>query len=448
MAGVAAAAADLLFFLPQQEEEEEDPEDVIGAEDSIPFWPTDFDHDEIYVPDPFSPDFHDFPPSQPPSNHHPILISDTSDEEDIDIEIDTRIREFKESGSDSDYLDGGDEEEEEEDQVSLIFDLFDRCPQQIQAVDNDSVMSPFPEMNEPVDVMIGEDFGDGFFIGQRNSVSEPGESSGVLAVEPDGLRIVGIGSDSDSDNCPMVGANWNSDGEDAPERIDDDLGLPLCWDCLRLDDRRDMAEDFEWEEVDGRAIYEREPLSVVIDAELDSQSDSSLARSDQETAQNLDWEVLLTINRLERTTIVEHEAEWPESYLGDHDDEYIYTTEYEVLFGQFAETDNPVKGSPPAAKSFIENLPSVVLTKEDVENNNAICAVCKDGISVEEQVKQLPCSHHYHKDCILPWLKIRNTCPVCRHELPTDDPDYERWRAERRTGDSRARYEFEMFPEL
>ncbi|CAL9076827.1 unnamed protein product [Musa acuminata var. zebrina] len=32
-------------------------------------------------------------------------------------------------------------------------------------------------------------------------------------------------------------------------------------------------------------------------------------------------------------------------------------------------------------------------------------------------------SHIYHAGCILPWLGIRNTCPVCRHELPTQDDD-------------------------
>ncbi|MQL71892.1 hypothetical protein Taro_004187 [Colocasia esculenta] len=281
--------------------------------------------------------------------------------------------------------------------------------------------------------------GDGFFVGRRGMVLKSGDGDGEPSGSWDGkgMRMVGFGLESDSDEEEVIAAVIpRSHNGDMTDQVADDLGLPLYWDCLRIEEeRRDPNEDFEWEEVDGR-VDEREILSMAMDADGarsivldDSNVDLELEDGEYEDQiQNVEWEVLLAMNSWERNVPFEHED--AQSYLVEDHEDFVYASEYEVLFGQFADNGVPIKGSPPAAKSVIEHLPTVMLTQLDVADH-VPCAVCKEEFSLEEKAKRLPCSHHYHEDCIVPWLRVRNTCPVCRYELPTDDPDYENWRAQR-----------------
>jgi len=112
-------------------------------------------------------------------------------------------------------------------------------------------------------------------------------------------------------------------------------------------------------------------------------------------------------------------------FIGNPGD-YVDARQFEMLLEQFAEDSYTTRGAPPAATSSVENLPSVVISTSNEINGGVICPVCKDDMPIQTIAKQLPCMHLYHSSCILPWLSSRNTCPVCRYELPTDDTEYER----------------------
>lgn len=111
----------------------------------------------------------------------------------------------------------------------------------------------------------------------------------------------------------------------------------------------------------------------------------------------------------------------PNLNLGD----YFFGPGLEQLIQQLAENDPNRYGTPPASKSAVEGLPVVKISKELLDSDSSQCAVCKDLFELGEEAKQMPCKHIYHSDCILPWLELHNSCPVCRYELPTDDTDYE-----------------------
>ncbi|CAB1321167.1 unnamed protein product [Coregonus sp. 'balchen'] len=81
------------------------------------------------------------------------------------------------------------------------------------------------------------------------------------------------------------------------------------------------------------------------------------------------------------------------------------------LLGQFEGT-----GPPPAEKEMISSLPTVNISQEQTDSRLE-CPVCREEYSVGESVKQLPCLHHFHSDCIVPWLELHDTCPVCRKSL-------------------------------
>ncbi|KAK0413004.1 hypothetical protein QR680_006533 [Steinernema hermaphroditum] len=59
----------------------------------------------------------------------------------------------------------------------------------------------------------------------------------------------------------------------------------------------------------------------------------------------------------------------------------------------------------------ISQVPMTMVTSEQTEKQ---CTTCMDHLNEGVEVARLDCAHLFHLDCIVPWLRLHNTCPVCR----------------------------------
>lgn len=299
------------------------------------------------------------------------------------------------------------------DMYSLVTDLFADRSDKFETYDHENcVFDPVSELSQVSY--------DGVFADGSSNVGGPSVES-----RSSGLRVAGIDSDSDAEYEGIdihFGDNVGHSEQGSAENVD----ITTFMNNFHIDDgeRNNGEEIFDWEQINGGNMESR---NVSLPSNLSEHLSVSSEISDEdyhgeEAIRNL-WQILVMVNSLERTIIATDEVD-SDPHLAVQDD-LMYAVGYNTHFEQFMETEAALKGSPPAAKSVVENLPLVELENEDVKESCVGCAVCKNDISLKEKVRRLPCLHYYHDDCIIPWLSIRNTCPVCRYELPTDDSEYE-----------------------
>ena len=96
------------------------------------------------------------------------------------------------------------------------------------------------------------------------------------------------------------------------------------------------------------------------------------------------------------------------------------TDGHQHIVPAFFEVINELQHTVPASQRAIENLPTHVISVDQVTIGNVVCIICTNIMPVGEAVKQLPCTHLCHSHCIIEWFNFRNTCPLCRSVLPTD----------------------------
>jgi len=72
-----------------------------------------------------------------------------------------------------------------------------------------------------------------------------------------------------------------------------------------------------------------------------------------------------------------------------------------------------------ATQDIIDTLPVVAYCSDSRTNgcHETSCAVCLSDFELNEMMRQLPCGHHFHRNCIDKWLKRNKVCPLCLQDI-------------------------------
>uniref|UniRef100_A0A7S4RYN1 RING-type domain-containing protein n=1 Tax=Alexandrium monilatum TaxID=311494 RepID=A0A7S4RYN1_9DINO len=71
-----------------------------------------------------------------------------------------------------------------------------------------------------------------------------------------------------------------------------------------------------------------------------------------------------------------------------------------------------------ASEEAVAALPTQTLESTSALGEQTLCTICQSDFRAGETVMTLPCGHHYHGDCLKPWLGVSKNCPLC--EAPID----------------------------
>ncbi|KAJ4824313.1 hypothetical protein Tsubulata_049083 [Turnera subulata] len=96
--------------------------------------------------------------------------------------------------------------------------------------------------------------------------------------------------------------------------------------------------------------------------------------------------------------------------------DYLIGPGLDFLLQQLAENAGNHYGTPPADKAAVKAMPTVTV-EQDLQ-----CPVCLEEFEIGGTGKEMPCLHKFHDECIVRWLELHSSCPVCRFQMPCEEP--------------------------
>ncbi|KAJ6841910.1 E3 ubiquitin-protein ligase RING1-like [Iris pallida] len=191
----------------------------------------------------------------------------------------------------------------------------------------------------------------------------------------------------------------------------------------RMDDESDSDHERELEALLRRRRRSSAILQLLQGLNDDLGLESEAPERERERERARERESVILINPFNQAVILQgtfdsENAQGEESNdgstgasLGD----YFIGPGLDMLLQHLAENDPSRYGTPPAKQEAVDAMPTV----EVHENLN--CSVCLEDFEIGMGAREMPCKHKFHSGCILPWLELHSSCPVCRFQIPADE---------------------------
>ncbi|XP_008793322.1 E3 ubiquitin-protein ligase SIRP1 [Phoenix dactylifera] len=154
-----------------------------------------------------------------------------------------------------------------------------------------------------------------------------------------------------------------------------------------------------------------------------SESDNSEGERETERVRERERERVILINPFNQAIILQGSFDAGETQrqnsnsnsFGASFEDYFLGPGLDLLLQHLAENDPNRYGSPPAQKEAIDAMPTVKIVEA------MSCSVCLEDFEIGGEAREMPCKHKFHCGCILPWLELHSSCPVCRFQMPADE---------------------------